>query len=138
MLVFCTPSPVGLRVLIVDDEPLVASALARLLRTYGCIVASEQKPAAALAGLADLGETARDLQGPQVVLSDLHMPAMRGTDFLLQIKHLLPQARRVLISAFFEHVTADEMLALAPCALVSKPWTTEALLDALGLDEGAK
>jgi DNA-binding NarL/FixJ family response regulator len=126
---------VGLRVLIVDDEPLVASALARQLRAYGCVVTSEQRPRSVLTTLSSLTEAARELQGPEAVVSDLHMPGMRGTDFLLEIKRLVPLARRVLISAVSEHVTAAEMLALSPCALMPKPWTTEALLNALGLDE---
>jgi len=113
----------GARVLIVDDEPLVASALARALRQLGCVVESHSSPKAALERL--------EAAAPQVVLSDLHMPQMRGTAFLCEVKKRVPEASRGLVSALMDDVSEAEWGLVRPCAVIGKPWTEAELLAAV-------
>jgi DNA-binding response OmpR family regulator len=119
----------GLRVLIVDDEVLVGNALARVLKAYGHAVNAHTRPTVALSSFADFA--------PQIVLSDLHMPEMRGTDFLLEVKRRHPEVLRGLVSAFLEDVTEEELRAIEPCALITKPWSEAALRAALQPAEGS-
>lgn len=110
------------RVLIVDDELLVANALARALKALGCDVNAHTQPSAALESLATFA--------PSLVLSDLHMPDMRGTLFLAEVKRRFPAVQRVLVSAFLDDVSPEELADIEPCELVPKPWS-QAILKAL-------
>ena len=75
-------------VLVVDDEMLLLSAVRRQLP--GVNVELVEQPAQALEILA---------QRPiDLVLSDLNMPKMRGTELLAEIRRRFPEVRRVLMS----------------------------------------
>lgn len=112
------------RVLIVDDEPLVASALGRALRQLGYLVVSETSPLTALARLEE--------HSPRMVLSDLHMPEMRGTRFLGEVKRRAPNVERGLVSALVADVSVAEWELVRPCAVIRKPWTEEELRTVVG------
>ena len=109
----------GARVLILDDEPLVASALARALRKFGCDVESHTSPVVALERL--------EVLSPVAVLSDLHMPLMRGTLFLFEVRRRIPDALRGLVSALMDDVSEAEWEMVRPCAVIGKPWTEDEL-----------
>jgi DNA-binding NarL/FixJ family response regulator len=84
---------VAIRVLIVDDSPLIQAGLARSL---------EGDPGLELAGVAgDGGEglrLAHDLR-PDVVLLDLHMPEITGQMLLEKLADELPGVRTVVVTA---------------------------------------
>jgi len=107
----------------VDDDPLVASALARALRQHGCLVESLTSPLDALEQLEALS--------PGVVLSDLHMPQMRGTVFLGEVKRRSPETWRGLVSALLDDVSEAEWSLVRPCAVLGKPWTEDELMTAV-------
>ena len=113
----------GARVLIVDDEPLVATALARALRHLGCHVEAHTNPKEALERLG--------AASPEVVFSDLHMPTMRGTLFLGEVRRVCPEASRGLVSALVDDVSETEWAMVRPCSVIGKPWTEEELEAAL-------
>jgi CheY-like chemotaxis protein len=84
----------GVRVLLVEDEEVVAESLARLLITRGATVA-----------LAETGDEAlewlREHAGIcDVVLSDHGMPGMTGLDMLARIRDEYPRLRRILLSGW--------------------------------------
>ena len=110
-------------ILAVDDEPVVLAAVARDLRRgfgerYRVLRASSGADALAL--LAQLRA-----RGDQValLLADQRMPVMPGTEFLVQARTIVPDARRVLLTAY-----ADTTAAIAAINEVSldyyllKPW----------------
>src|SRR5262245_48451307 len=66
------------RVLVVDDEPALARALAINLRAQGWEVATAHDGRAALAAAADTH--------PDVVLLDLGLPDMDGTDVIAGLR----------------------------------------------------
>ncbi len=111
-------------ILTVDDDPEVLAAIDRDLRqryrsTYRVLRAASGDEALA---------TARELKarGTAVALFlvDQRMPGMTGTDLLLQVRTLFPDARKVLLTAY-----ADIEAAIASINTVSldhyllKPWT---------------
>lgn len=79
-----------LRVLIVDDEHLIASSLAAILRTYGFEAVSVYSGYSAI-------ETAFAWV-PDVIISDIRMPGINGVDAVLSMARRLPNSRFLLFS----------------------------------------
>jgi thioredoxin reductase (NADPH) len=109
--------------LTVDDDPAVSRSVARdLRRHYG----EDYRIMRADSG-AEALEVIRELvlRGEQVatILADYRMPQMNGVDFLEEAMDLVPQARRVLLTAY-----ADTSAAIAAINVVDvdhyllKPW----------------
>jgi thioredoxin reductase (NADPH) len=110
-------------ILAVDDEPAVLAAVARDLRRgfgerYRILRAGSG--AEALEVLAELRT-----RGDQVamLIADQRMPAMAGTDYLVQARTLVPEAKRVLLTAYAD--TEAAIAAINDVALdyyLLKPW----------------
>lgn len=80
------------RILLVDDEPNVLSALTRQLRT-NFDVHTETDPEMALIGL--------DPRKPYaVIISDYRMPQMNGIDFLIKVKDSCPETTRMILTGY--------------------------------------
>ncbi len=77
-------------VVLLDDEPLVLRAEARLLRSVGLVVLATSDPAQAYAHVEE--------ERPDVVVSDLHMPSECGARFLERVANVAPSTARVLLS----------------------------------------
>jgi thioredoxin reductase (NADPH) len=110
-------------ILAVDDEPAVLAAVARDLRRgfgerYRIMRASSGAEA------LDLLEQIRK-RGEQVALlvADQRMPGMEGTEYLVQARLLVPEAKRVLLTAYAD--TEAAISAINEVALdyyLLKPW----------------
>lgn len=79
-----------LRVLVVDDEQLVAQTVAAILNANGF------EAVEAFSG-EEAMETARRVR-PDIVLSDVLMPRMSGVDLGMRLRQELPETRVVLFS----------------------------------------
>jgi thioredoxin reductase (NADPH) len=110
-------------ILAVDDEPAVLAAVARdLRRGFGerYRVVRATSGAEALEVLTELRT-----RGEQVamLIADQRMPGMAGTEYLVQARTIVPDAKRVLLTAY-----ADTEAAIAAINEVSldyyllKPW----------------
>lgn len=116
-------------VLFVDDEENILSALKRELRTW----AKEKNlnietVTSAAAALEILGERSGDFA---VVVSDLRMPGMMGSDFLVSVRNRWPSIVTMLLSGFSE---IDEVLKAVKAGIFSyliKPWDSEFLISEL-------
>ncbi|NOY93562.1 MAG: FHA domain-containing protein, partial [Deltaproteobacteria bacterium] len=89
----------ALKLLLIDDEALVARSLGRLLSHHGhdvtiCLSGSD--------GLSRYGEVS-----PDVVLLDLDMPGMSGRECLSRILAMHPSARVVLLSGHHDPTRED-------------------------------
>ena len=85
------------RVLVVEDEPIIADTLAVILWRHGYYAV------AAYTGESGL-QQARTLK-PDVVISDVLMPGMNGTEMAIQIRQFLPSCAVLLFSG--QAATAD-------------------------------
>jgi signal transduction histidine kinase len=113
--------PVGLRVLLVEDDAEVRQVAHNFLQALGCRVAPCADAEAALAVLA--GAASFDL-----VLTDIALGAgMRGTDLALVLRQRMPGLPVLLMSGF-----SNELLGAAPGRpLLRKPYTRDELADAM-------
>ena len=87
-------------IIAVDDDPQVAAAVARDLRTQ---YASDYRIVAANSGAEALSalESLQQRGNPvELLLADQRMPGMEGTDFLAAARQLFPDAKRVLLTAY--------------------------------------
>jgi thioredoxin reductase (NADPH) len=97
-------------ILAVDDEPAVLAAVARdLRRGFG----EDYRILRATSG-AEALDTLRQLRtrGDQVALliADQRMPGMPGTDYLVEARKIVPDARRVLLTAYADTEAAIQAI----------------------------
>jgi thioredoxin reductase (NADPH) len=110
-------------ILAVDDEPAVLAAVARDLRRgfgerYRVMRASSGAEALDL-----LGQIRRRGEQVALLIADQRMPAMAGTDYLVQARQVVPEAKRVLLTAYAD--TEAAIAAINDVALdyyLLKPW----------------
>jgi DNA-binding NtrC family response regulator len=104
-----------LRVLIVDDEPLICWSLAQTLSDHGDTVIEAGSGAAALRAMS----TATD--PIDVVLLDYRLPDVDHLNLLSSVRRLLPAGRVIVVTAFLTPEIASEALSLGASRVVSKP-----------------
>ena len=80
----------GSRIFIVDDEPVIASSLATILRMNGFSARFFTSPLEALA--------AARLESPDLVISDVAMPGISGVDLAIQMRAQYPKCKILLFS----------------------------------------
>ena len=110
-------------ILAVDDEPAVLAAVARdLRRGFG-----ERYRILRAGSGAEALDILREVRarGDQVALlvADQRMPGMSGTDYLVEARKLVPEAKRVLLTAYAD--TEAAISAINDVALdyyLLKPW----------------
>ncbi len=110
----------ALDILIVDDEPVLASSLARLLETHGHRVT-----------VATNGETALRRyceRSFDLVISDVVMPGMSGVEFLRRLRLIDPQAQVLVMTGQAGSRQTEQMLRLGAFDVVSKPFGVAELL----------
>jgi thioredoxin reductase (NADPH) len=107
----------------VDDEPAVLAAVARDLRRgfgerYRILRAGSGQEALGL-----LGELRTRGDQAAMLIADQRMPGMSGTDYLTKARTLVPDAKRVLLTAYAD--TEAAIAAINEVALdyyLLKPW----------------
>lgn len=108
------PEPAVLRVLIADDHPLMLAGIRRAL---------ERNQNIEIVGEARSGPEVLDLierRRPQLVLLDLRMPGMTGTECIGQIRTSWPEIKVVVLSAMEDFVSIDAALTAGASAYVVK------------------
>jgi CheY-like chemotaxis protein len=78
------------RVFVVDDEPVIASTLAAILKMHGYSATFFTSPQEALA--------AARLEAPDLVISDVAMPGISGIELAIQMRAQYPNCKILLFS----------------------------------------
>ena len=107
------------RLLIVDDEPRILSALRRSLRREGFEIVTADSTAEALRSL--------EAEPFDLILSDHKMPGMTGLQLLERAAEHSPGAIRLLITGWTEAIPDDDIRAVGVRAVITKPWDDAAL-----------
>lgn len=117
------PEPVPERtILLLDDEPNILKALARIFRNEGYQILQTTSAREAFEMLAT--------HRVQVVVSDQRMPEMSGTTFLSRIKELHPDTIRIILSGYTElDSVIDTINHGAVYRFFTKPWDDQFLRD---------
>jgi DNA-binding NarL/FixJ family response regulator len=124
-----TPQPtsrrVGLRVLLVDDHPIVRQGLRRVLEQEGeFLVVGE-------AETADQGHCAIEQLNPEVVLADLQLRDGDGIEFVRRVRARRPQLPILVISMHEESVFAEPLIAAGANGYIMKQQDHGELVSAL-------
>lgn len=105
-----------LDILLVDDEVAVQRALKRTLE---CLIPTNIDTASS----GEAGLEACQNKTYDIVISDLSMPGMSGTEFLKQLSHSAPETIRIMLTAHSEaeHVL-DAVNEANVWSYLKKPW----------------
>src|SRR5215469_14532837 len=104
------------RVLVVDDDATMLVSVSRMLSRQGYEVLQASGPRQAL-------EIARTPPPVQLVLSDVEMPEMRGTQLVSEVFQLSPQTAGLLMTGGVEPPDVPEGVAV-----LRKPFSTAGLI----------
>lgn len=108
-------------VLVVDDDRVVRSVTARVLRRAGYDVVEAETA----------GEALRIAEGRalDLLLSDVIMPGMSGPELVARVRTLRPESRALLMSGFGPAAVGREHGPVTP--FLEKPFTPTTLVDAV-------
>jgi PAS domain S-box-containing protein len=115
----------GERVLFVDDEPQITNITRRTLERLGYRVV-------ALGSATDALRTFRaDPSAFDVVISDLTMPGLTGAQLAVEMRRLRANLPVILSTGYLDRLDAETARDLHVRELLIKPYTTEALANAV-------
>lgn len=106
------------KVLCVDDEPSVLSALKRVFmdEDYTFLTAQSGKEG------IDILKT----EDPQIIISDYRMPEMNGIDFLRQVRDIKPETVRIVLSGYADTASIVEAINEGQIyKFIPKPWNDD-------------
>ncbi|MEW6668323.1 MAG: response regulator [Thermodesulfobacteriota bacterium] len=109
------------KVLLVDDEERFRKTTAKLLKVNGLEVFT------AASGKEAIHQV--QTQSYDVIILDVRMPEMSGTEALKEIKKIKPGVEVIMLTGHASVDTAFEILKLGACDYVFKPCSIEDLMD---------
>ena len=118
------PQGAGRRILVVEDEAIVRTLLARTLERLGYVVETAEDPSVALPLLRARGDEFA------LVISDMMMPHTTGAEFAREVATWMPELPFIFISGYTEDVAAQAG-AVASGSFLQKPFTSAALAAAV-------
>jgi len=107
-------------VFILDDEPAVCDAIARILRNIGIKVLCFDNPATCLAKLRS--------QRCNLLVADLRMPEMDGITLLEEVKRLIPWVPVLMMSGYGDIPTAVRAIKAGAVDFIEKPLDKESFI----------
>jgi PAS domain S-box-containing protein len=119
------PRGAGERVLFVDDEPALSNVTRRMLERLGYQVLAFRSATDALA-LFRADPSAFDL-----VISDLTMPGLTGTQLAAEMRRVRANVPVILSTGYLDRLDTEVVKSLRVQDVLVKPYTTEALAAAV-------
>ena len=114
-----------MQVLLVEDDPLVRTSIAKILERGGFAVTAVANGLAALSELRDRRFTA--------IVTDLRLPFLGGDDFFRQVEQLFPDmAKRVVfVTGWAQDSQVSEFLEKTSQPCLAKPFEAGELIAAV-------
>jgi DNA-binding NtrC family response regulator len=103
------------RILVVDDDPDILILLCHRLEQLGYAVRTATHGPEALDKLAS--------EQPALILLDLRLPQMSGLDVLQQIRHVAPEVKVIVMTAYASVEKAVEAMKAGAFDFLTKPLT---------------
>lgn len=104
----------NIKILVVDDDPMMLEVLKELLSEAGAIVDTGEN---GLEGFSKFSEEEYDL-----IISDIQMPKLNGVDFLKKVREMNSKKPKFILITGFSTYSADEIKKLGANALINKPF----------------
>ena len=116
----------GQNMLLVDDEPNITNAIRRELSDW----AEERSIEILTASSAQIGLNLLETRGKDtaIIISDLKMPEMKGSDFLLAVKQKYPHIVSILLTGYSETEEVIKAVSAGIFSYLLKPWQPAYLL----------
>jgi len=111
------------RVLVVDDDPNVASMLSDMIETFGYRTATASNAVQALRAVREFL--------PHVVLLDIRMPGIGGDTVLVRLRTSTPSLPVIMVTGNRDEDEAKRVLAAGALDYVSKPVDSDYLEHAI-------
>ncbi|WP_010630640.1 response regulator [Sporolactobacillus vineae] len=111
------------KIMIVDDQPGIRLLLGEVLKNEGYTTLAAGNGTQALQMIAG--------QDVALVLLDLRLPGMSGTEVLKQIREHSPETRIIIMTAYTNSEIAREAMESGAIACFSKPFDLAALVAAV-------
>lgn len=111
----------NLKVLVLDDEPIVGKRLAPALAKLGCQAETFEDPRLALERL--------DQETFDIVVTDIRMEEMDGIEVLERVLKRSPRTRVIMITGYATLEVARESLAKGAFDFIAKPFKPRDLLE---------
>ncbi|HUX42692.1 MAG TPA: SpoIIE family protein phosphatase [Rectinemataceae bacterium] len=112
-------------ILFVDDEQNILNSLKRELHDWAR--AQDLELASALSAREGLALVEADPEKIVVIVSDLRMPEMKGSDFLLEVKRRWNDIVTILLTGFSESSEVMKAVQAGISSYILKPWEPEYL-----------
>ncbi|WP_026842599.1 CHASE domain-containing protein [Citrifermentans bremense] len=112
------------RILLVDDEEVVRTVAAELLKELGFT------PVVAGSG-AEAIETFKNNQDLLAVILDLTMPGMDGEECFRELRGIDPELKVIMSSGFSEHEVVQKFAGKELTGFIQKPYTLKALKEVM-------
>ena len=111
------------KILIVDDSSLARRTVRQLLEEMGHVVAEASDGAQALERFY--------LDPPDLVILDMVMAGMYGTEVLAKLREMNPAVRVLIATADVQKTTAEQVRAGGAKGILNKPVNRQKLADAV-------
>ena len=110
-----------MKVLVVDDEPIVLKSCRMVLEAEGFEVL--------MAGSVQEALAAIEAQAPGLLLVDVKMPVLDGMYLMRQVREKRPGMPVIVMSGYSTRDTIREALELGAATFIAKPFTPDELSD---------
>lgn len=109
-------------ILVVEDEEMLGELLVQLLEDEGYKVLYVKD------GLTALDTYEKHREAISLVLSDVGLPKMNGTQLLEKLKSINPEIKVILASGYFEPVLKTKITQLGVDGTIRKPYQGDEVL----------
>ena len=107
--------PLEMRVLVVDDEPLLAKLNHEILEVIGCSCFSFSDPLKALA------EFEENPEGFNLIVTDQTMPGLTGSELAKRAKSIRPEVHAIVRTGHSDLIDEDKAAELGLDDILLKP-----------------
>ncbi|CAG0943159.1 Response regulator protein VraR [Anaerolineae bacterium] len=121
-----------IRVLIVDDHPMVRRGLKSLLSSYPdiTVIGEAGDGATALRAVTDLM--------PEVILMDIQLPGLDGVEVAHQLRRVIPEAKIIALTAYENEEYVLKAMRAGANAYLLKSTSDETVVEAIRLAHQGK
>ncbi len=113
-------------ILLVDDEEQILKSVKREISPW--LAENQLDLLTALSGREALEIVNKHHDNIKVVITDIRMPEMKGSDLVRRIYEKFPEIACILLSAYSDADEISKSVSARICSYIVKPWETDSLI----------